>query len=67
LRKHNLERQEVTCRNLSLGLVTKARACEVVGQEKKLGSERKCEGMNPHIPKRTFTLEVGVLMDFRMF
>jgi hypothetical protein len=46
------------CYNPSLGLVTKARACKVAGQE---GSPRvtshsprsakKCEGMNPHTPK----------------
>ncbi len=46
------------CRNLSLGLVTKARACKGASQE---GSPRvtshalenlgECEGMNPHIPK----------------
>ncbi len=31
------------CRNPNLGLTTKARACKVVGQEKKHGSESKCE------------------------
>ncbi len=46
------------CRNLSLGFATKAKACKGAGQE---GSQRitshaprnvrKCEGMNPHIPK----------------
>ncbi len=55
------------CRNLSLGHATKGRACEVAGQERKLGSERKCEGMNPHTPKGAFTLGVGVPVDSRMF
>jgi len=39
------------CCNPSLRLATKARVGKVVGQEKKPGSERKCEGMNPHTPK----------------
>jgi hypothetical protein len=30
-------------------------------------SERKCEGMNPHTPKGTSTLGVGVPVDSRMF
>jgi hypothetical protein len=34
------------CHNFSLGLATKARACKVASQERKLGSERKCEGIN---------------------
>jgi hypothetical protein len=54
-------------RNLSLGLTTKAKAYKVSGQERKLGSERKCEGMNPHTPKGASTLGVGVPVDFRMF
>jgi len=48
------------CRNPSLGLTTKARACKVAGQKKKHGSEKKCEGMNPHTPKGASTLGVGV-------
>jgi hypothetical protein len=32
-----------------------------------LGSARECEGMNPHIPKWTTTLGVGVLMDSQIF
>jgi len=55
------------CCNPSLGLATKARACKVIGQEKKPGSERKCEGMNPHTPKGASTLGVGVQLDSRMF
>jgi hypothetical protein len=48
----------LTCRNLSLGLATKARACKVVSQEGSPGvtsyahgSAKECEGMNPHTPK----------------
>jgi hypothetical protein len=48
------------CRNPSLGLTTKARACKVAGQEGSLGvtfhaprGAKKCEGMNPHIPMWT--------------
>jgi hypothetical protein len=55
------------CRNPSLGLVIKARACKVAGQKGKPGSEGKCEGMNPHTPKGASTLGIGVLMDSRMF
>ncbi len=46
------------CRNLSLGLTTKARACEGVGQKRSSRitfhvpvSVKECEGMNPHTPK----------------
>jgi len=38
--------------------VTKARACKVAGQERKPRSEKKCEGMNPHTPKRASTLDL---------
>jgi hypothetical protein len=62
------------CRNLNIGLVTKATACKSVGQEGALGdtfytpgSVGKCERMNPHTPKTTPTWRVGVLMDFRIF
>jgi len=51
------------CHNPSLGLATKARACKVASQKKKLGNERKCEGMNCHTPKGASTLGVGVSMD----
>ncbi len=57
----------MNCRNLRLGLTTKAKGCKVTGQERKPGSERKCEGMNPHTPKGAPTLGVGVLVDSRMF
>ncbi len=46
------------CRNFSLGLMTKARACKGACQEGSpgvtshvLGSVGKCKGMNPHTPK----------------
>jgi hypothetical protein len=46
------------CRNPSLGLVTKAKACKGAGQKASsrvtshvLGNEKECKGMNPHIPK----------------
>ncbi len=62
------------CHNPNLGLATKAKACEVAGQERSpgitlhaLGCVGKCEGMNPHTPKGASTLGVGVPMDFRMF
>jgi hypothetical protein len=51
------------CCKPSLGVATKARACKVAGQEKKPVNERKCEGMNPHIPKGASTLGVGVSVD----
>ncbi len=60
----------MACHNPSLGLMTKARACKGAGQEGSLGvtchapgNVGKCEGMNPHIPKQTFTLGVGISMD----
>jgi hypothetical protein len=40
--------------------MTKARGRKVVGQEKKPGSAKECEGMNPHIPKGNPMLRVGV-------
>ncbi len=58
------------CRNPSLRLATKARACKGAGQEwspgvtiHAFGSVGKCEGMNPHTPKWTPTLGVGLPMD----
>ncbi len=46
------------CRNPSLGLMTKARAYKVTGQERSPRvashapeSSKECEGMNPHTPK----------------
>jgi len=62
------------CRNPSLGLATKARACKGVGQERSSEvtshnprSVGKCEGMNLHIPKWAPTLGVRVLMDSQIF
>jgi hypothetical protein len=67
-------RCEGACRNPSLGLVTKARACKGVGQEGSPGvtshvprNARECEGMTPHTPKGAPTLGVGVPMDSRIF
>jgi len=34
---------------------------------RKLRSEGKCEGMNPHTPKGTSTLGVRISVDFRIF
>jgi hypothetical protein len=55
------------CRNPNLGLTTKARACKVAGQEGSLGvtshapgSAKECEGMNPHTPKWTLILKIGI-------
>jgi len=51
--------------------MTKARACKVAGQEGSLGvrvhaprSARECEGIDPHTPKGTLTLGVGIPLDF---
>jgi len=60
--------------NPSLGLATKARAHNSAGQKGSLGatsyiprSAGECERMNPHTPKWTPTLGVGILMDSRIF
>ncbi len=62
------------CRNPSLKFTTKVRGCKVVGQKGSpgvmphaLGSGRECEGIDPHTPKRTPTLGVGILMDSQIF
>jgi len=55
------------CHNPSFGLVTKARAYEVIGQERKPRNESKCEGMNLHTPKRASTLGFRVPVDSQMF
>jgi hypothetical protein len=62
------------CRNLSLGIVTKARACKNAGQEGNLGvtfhapgNAKEYEGMNPHTPKGTPTLGIGVPVDTQIF
>jgi hypothetical protein len=55
------------CRNPSFGLVTKAKGVARVRAKRKSGvtshtpgSVRKCEGVNPHTPKWTPMLGVGV-------
>jgi hypothetical protein len=60
----------LNCRNLSFGLATKARGCKVASQEGSLGvmphapgSAKECEGIDPHTPKGTPTLAVGVMVD----
>jgi hypothetical protein len=62
------------CHNPSFGLKTKARVSKGVSQEESSGitfhaprSVRKCEEMNPHIPKWAPTLGVRVSMDFQIF
>jgi hypothetical protein len=62
------------CRNLSFGLVTKAKGlqeCRPRGSpgvtSHTPGSVRKCEGVNPHTPKATPTLGNGVPMDSQNF
>jgi hypothetical protein len=62
------------CPNPSLGLMTKVRACKGVGQEGSLGitshapgNVGKCEEVNLHTPKWTFTLGIGIPMDSRIF
>ncbi len=62
------------CRNPSLGLATKARACKSVGQEGSPritfhapGSAKECERMNLHTPKGTPTLGVGDPVDAQIF
>jgi hypothetical protein len=55
------------CRNPSLGLATKARACKGVGRAGSLevtshapGSAKECKGMSPHTPKWTPILGIWV-------
>jgi hypothetical protein len=62
------------CHNPSPGLVIKARVCKGAGQERSPGiashvpgSVEECEGMNPHTPKGTLTLGVGVSVDSQIF
>jgi hypothetical protein len=72
--EHLLGNKIVTSHNHNLELATKAKACKSAGQEGSpgvtfhaLGSAKECEGMNPHTPKGTPTLRVGVPMDSRRF
>jgi hypothetical protein len=67
-------RNEHCCHNPNLGLATKARACKGAGQEGSPGvtshapgSAKECEGMNPHPPKWTPILGVGVPVDSQIF
>jgi len=62
------------CHNPNFGLVTKAKGLQRCGPRESLGvtshtpgNVGKCEGVNPHTPKATPTLENGVLVDFRNF
>jgi hypothetical protein len=54
---YDIHLQHHSCRNLSLGLTTKARVCKVASQEGSPGitsrapeSAKECEGMNLHTP-----------------
>ncbi len=62
------------CHNPSLGLATNARACKNASQKGSPGvtfhafrSAKEYEGMNPHTPKGTPTLRVGVPVDSQIF
>jgi hypothetical protein len=62
------------CRNPSLGLTIKIRACEGASQVwspwvafHALESAKECEGMNPHTPKWAPTLGIGISMDSQIF
>ncbi len=60
------------CHNPNLGLATKAKTLKGASQECNSGShshfqECECEGMNPHTPKWTLTLGVGVPMESQIF
>jgi hypothetical protein len=60
--------------NPSFGRVTKAKGLQGCGSRESPrvtshtpGSVGKCEGVNPHTPKATPTLEDGISVDFRNF
>jgi len=64
----------VNVATLALGSRPRQRACKVAGQKRNprvtlhaLGNAKECEGMNPHTPKATPTLEDGVPVDSRIF
>jgi hypothetical protein len=66
--------RHIKCRNPSLGLATKAKGLQGCGPRGSPrvtshtpGSVRKCEGVNPHIPKATPTLGDGVPVDSQNF
>jgi hypothetical protein len=48
---------------INVKIVIKCDIITVAGQERKPGSERKCERMNVHTPKEVSTLEVKVVID----
>jgi hypothetical protein len=65
---------KVICRHPNFGLVIKARACKGACQKKSQGitshapeSVGECERMNPHTPKWTPILGIGVPMDSWIF
>jgi hypothetical protein len=64
---------DTLCRNPSLGLATKTRDCKVTGQEEPRSHKhapkntRECEGIDPHTPKGTPTLGVGVSVNSQIF
>ncbi len=69
-----INKGQAFCRNLSLGLATKARVCKGTGQEGSPGNTShaprsigECERRNPHTPKWTPTLGIGLPMDSRIF
>jgi hypothetical protein len=67
---HYFHLRKSSCHDLIFGLATKAKAWQGVGQECNLGSHlhyQKCERMNPHTPKWTPTLGVGIFMDLEIF
>jgi len=63
-----------SCCNCNLGLAFKARVSKVAGQEGNSRSmphapksARECEGIDPHTPKGTPILGVGIPMNSQMF
>jgi hypothetical protein len=71
-----LKQYDYKCRNSSLGLVTKARACKGACQKWNLGVTFHVPGrlkvwesvkIEPLHRKWTLTLGVGILMDFQIF
>jgi hypothetical protein len=53
----NIIKTSITVATLALGLRSKQGLVRLQAKRKS-GSERKCEGMNPHTPKEASTLEV---------
>jgi hypothetical protein len=59
---------------LALGSWPRQRLAKVRAKKRSLGvtshapeSAKECEGMNPHTPKRTPILRIGILVDFWIF